>query len=83
MARWAPSRPARAPRTWRPALALGELWFKVPETLRFEVNGKLGDRVYSKDVILKLIGDVGADGARYQACEYAGKVVRDLTCPSG
>jgi 3-isopropylmalate/(R)-2-methylmalate dehydratase large subunit len=60
------------------ALALGKLWFKVPETLRFEVNGKLGDRVYSKDVILKLIGDVGADGARYQACEYAGKVVRDL-----
>ena len=60
------------------ALALGKLWFKVPETLRFEVNGKLGDRVYSKDVILKLIGDVGADGARYQACEYAGEVVRDL-----
>jgi 3-isopropylmalate/(R)-2-methylmalate dehydratase large subunit len=60
------------------ALALGKLWFKVPETLRFEVDGKLGDRVYSKDVILKLIGDVGADGARYQACEYAGKVVRDL-----
>ena len=60
------------------ALALGKLWFKVPETLRFEVNGKLGERVYSKDVILKLIGDVGADGARYQACEYAGKVVRDL-----
>jgi len=63
------------------ALALGKLWFRVPETLRFEVDGKLGDRVYSKDVILKLIGDVGADGARYQACEYAGEVVRSLDVP--
>ena len=60
------------------AFALGKLWFRVPETLKFEVDGKLGDRVYSKDVILKLIGDVGADGARYQACEYGGEVVRDL-----
>ncbi len=58
--------------------ALGKLWFRVPETIRFEVNGKLGDRVYSKDIILKLIGDVGADGARYKACEYAGKAIKDL-----
>jgi 3-isopropylmalate/(R)-2-methylmalate dehydratase large subunit len=60
------------------AFALGKLWFRVPETLKFQVDGRLGDRVYSKDVILKLIGDVGADGARYQACEYGGEIVRDL-----
>ncbi len=58
--------------------ALGRLWFRVPETLKFVVNGRLGERVYSKDVILKLIGDVGADGARYMACEYGGEVVRRL-----
>jgi 3-isopropylmalate/(R)-2-methylmalate dehydratase large subunit len=60
------------------ALALGKLWFRVPETIRFEVDGKLGDCVYSKDIILKLIGDVGADGARYKACEYAGEAIHDL-----
>jgi len=58
--------------------ALGKLWFRVPETIRFEVDGRLGDRVYSKDMILRLIGDVGADGARYKACEYAGDAVKRL-----
>jgi 3-isopropylmalate/(R)-2-methylmalate dehydratase large subunit len=58
--------------------ALGRLWFRVPESIRFEVNGRLGDRVYSKDIILRLIGDVGADGARYKACEYAGDAIRGL-----
>lgn len=59
--------------------ALGKLWFKVPETIRFEVNGKLEKHVYSKDIILKLIGMVGADGANYMACEFAGKVVEDMS----
>ncbi len=58
--------------------ASGKLWFKVPETIRFEVNGKLQKNVYSKDVILHLIGDVGAEGARYQAAEYAGSTVRSM-----
>lgn len=58
--------------------AIGKLWFRVPETIRFEVDGRLGDRVYSKDIILKLIGDIGADGARYRACEYAGSAVHSL-----
>ncbi|MCD1295432.1 3-isopropylmalate dehydratase large subunit [Methanocella sp. CWC-04] len=58
--------------------AIGKLWFRVPETIRFEVNGRLGERVYSKDIILKLIGDIGADGARYKACEYAGDAVKSL-----
>lgn len=58
--------------------ATGKLWFKVPETIRFEVSGKLGKHVYSKDVILKLIGIVGSDGANYNACEYAGSVVKNM-----
>jgi 3-isopropylmalate/(R)-2-methylmalate dehydratase large subunit len=58
--------------------ALGKLWFRVPETMRFEVNGRLPERVYSKDIILRLIKDVGAEGARYRACEYAGDSIRSL-----
>ena len=60
-------------------LALGKLWFKVPETIKFVVNGKLGKHVYSKDVILKLIGIVGADGANYKACEFEGKVIENMS----
>ncbi len=59
--------------------ALGKLWFKVPETIKFEINGKLSRRVYSKDVILKLIGTVGADGANYAACEFSGDTVRNMS----
>lgn len=58
--------------------ALGKLWFRVPETMRFEVDGRLPERVYSKDIILRLIKDVGAEGARYRACEYAGEAIRSL-----
>ncbi|MDK2892972.1 3-isopropylmalate dehydratase large subunit [Methanohalophilus sp.] len=60
-------------------LASGKLWFKVPQTIRFEVSGKLQKRVYSKDLILYLIGDVGAEGARYMAAEYAGPTVSSLS----
>lgn len=59
--------------------ATGKLWFRVPETLRFEVEGKLPDQVYSKDLILHLIGDVGVEGARYMAAEFAGSTVRNLS----
>ncbi len=58
--------------------ASGKLWFKVPETIRFEVRGKLGKHVYGKDIILKLIGMVSAKGATYKACEFGGEVVRKL-----
>jgi 3-isopropylmalate/(R)-2-methylmalate dehydratase large subunit len=58
--------------------ALGKLWFRVPETMRFEVNGRLPERVYSKDIILRLIKDVGAEGARYRACEYGGDAIKSL-----
>jgi 3-isopropylmalate/(R)-2-methylmalate dehydratase large subunit len=62
-------------------LASGKLWFKIPQSIRFEVNGKLQDRVYSKDLILHLIGDIGAEGARYMAAEYAGPTVSSLGIP--
>ena len=60
------------------ALATGELWFRVPETRRFEVEGDLPDAVYAKDLILKFIGDVGFAGCTYMAAEYAGSTVEDL-----
>lgn len=59
--------------------ASGKLWFKVPETIKFVVSGRLPKGVYSKDIILKLIGDVTADGATYMAAEYAGDTIRDLS----
>jgi len=57
----------------------GKLWFKVPETFKFVINGKLPKGVYSKDLILYLIGDVTADGATYMAAEYTGEAIADLS----
>lgn len=57
----------------------GQLWFKVPETIRFNIEGELKENVYAKDVILNIIGQVGADGATYKACEFAGNTVSDMT----
>ena len=59
--------------------ASGKLWFKVPETIKFVVNGRLPKGVYSKDIILKLIRDVSADGATYMSAEYAGEAVAGLS----
>ncbi len=63
-------------------LGTGELWVKVPETIRVEISGKLPDNVMSKDIILKLIGDLGADGATYDALEFAGEAVEDMSIAS-
>lgn len=60
------------------AFATGELWFRVPETLRFEVEGDLTDGVYAKDLILKFIGDVGFNGCTYKAAEYGGSAIKSL-----
>lgn len=57
------------------ALASGKNWFKVPETIKMTINGKLPRGVYSKDVILNIIGDVGAEGANYKAVEFYGEVI--------
>jgi 3-isopropylmalate/(R)-2-methylmalate dehydratase large subunit len=60
------------------ALATGDLWFRVPETIRFEVVGELANGVYAKDLILKFIGDVGFAGCTYKAAEYGGSTVERL-----
>lgn len=61
------------------AWALGELWFRVPETIRVEVDGELAPWVSPKDVVLALIGRLGVDGARYRALEFGGELVRALS----
>lgn len=61
------------------AMASGKLWFKVPATYCFTIDGELPAGVYSKDLILYLIGQVGADGATYMAAEYLGSAVAALS----
>ncbi len=59
-----------------------EIWLKVPETLKITINGDLKPFVYPKDVILKIIGDLGADKANYKAVEFSGDFSRRITIPS-
>lgn len=59
--------------------ATGRAWFKVPETLRFNIEGELAPGVTGKDVILYLIGMIGVDGALYKAMEFAGSAMRGLS----
>ncbi|MGC8936981.1 MAG: 3-isopropylmalate dehydratase large subunit [Candidatus Methanomethylicaceae archaeon] len=60
----------------------GELWFRVPETIRFELKGKLKPGVSAKDIILYIIGEVGVDGALYCATEFTGDGVESLSIDS-
>ncbi len=60
------------------AIATGECWFKVPESIKFLYYGKLNKWVGGKDLILHTIGDIGVDGALYQAMEFEGDVIRSL-----
>lgn len=60
-------------------LISGRMWFKVPETIKFNCNGMLAPGVYSKDLILSLIGDITADGATYMAAEYVGEAIAALS----
>jgi 3-isopropylmalate/(R)-2-methylmalate dehydratase large subunit len=62
--------------------AVGSLWLKVPETIRIEVNGSLQKGVYSKDIILNIIGTLGSDYADYKAVEFYGDSISDLTVAS-
>lgn len=63
-------------------LGTGQLWIKVPETIKVTINGTLPENVTSKDVILRLIGDLGADGATYQALEFTGDTVENMSVAS-
>jgi 3-isopropylmalate/(R)-2-methylmalate dehydratase large subunit len=60
------------------AMALGKVWFRVPETIRVVVEGKLPAGVFGKDVILHLIGKIGAAGATYKALEFGGDGTESL-----
>lgn len=63
-------------------LGTGTLWVKVPETIKVVIDGELPEGVMSKDVILRLIGDLGADGATYRALEFSGTTVDAMTVAS-
>lgn len=60
-------------------MAMGKTWFKVPETFRIEVNGAFQPGVCSKDLILYLIGMLGADGATYKALEFGGTTIERMS----
>jgi 3-isopropylmalate/(R)-2-methylmalate dehydratase large subunit len=60
------------------AMAIGRLWFKVPESQKFTVNGSLNNHVMGKDIILHIIGDIGVDGALYRSMEFYGSTIESL-----
>jgi 3-isopropylmalate/(R)-2-methylmalate dehydratase large subunit len=60
----------------------GKLWFKVPSTVRIEVEGELARWISAKDLILHIIGKVGAAGADYRAVEFDGPAIRTMTMAS-
>lgn len=61
------------------ALITGELWFKVPEAIKIVLNGHLQDGVMSKDVILKILGDIKADGGQYKSLEFTGPAAHEMS----
>ena len=60
-------------------IALGKTWLRVPETFKINVTGKFNKGVYAKDLILYVIGEIGADGATYKALEFTGETIRNMT----
>ena len=59
-------------------LTTGELWFKVPEAIKIVLKGHLKPGVTSKDVILKILGDIRSDGGQYKSLEFVGPAIKDL-----
>ncbi|HUG96853.1 MAG TPA: 3-isopropylmalate dehydratase large subunit [Nitrososphaera sp.] len=57
----------------------GQIWFRVPETMLFKIEGNKPAHIMAKDIILQIIGDIGTDGANYKAMQFAGDVVKKLT----
>ncbi len=60
-------------------MATGKLWFKVPESQKFTVDGKLNKWVMGKDIILHIIGDIGVDGSLYKSMEFYGSTISKLS----
>jgi len=60
-------------------MATGQLWFKVPSAIKFNLHGKLPKYVSGKDVILHIIGRIGVDGALYKSMEFTGDGVKELS----
>jgi 3-isopropylmalate/(R)-2-methylmalate dehydratase large subunit len=60
-------------------LTTGKLWFKVPETIKVVVKGKIPQHVYSKDIILEVIRRIGVDGALYKVIEFSGESIDELS----
>lgn len=60
-------------------MAMGELWFKVPSAIKFELTGKAGPFVSGKDVIIHIIGQIGVDGALYKSMEFVGQGIKELS----
>ncbi|MFH0942271.1 MAG: 3-isopropylmalate dehydratase large subunit [Chloroflexota bacterium] len=61
------------------AMGLGKTWFRVPESIRVNAHGKFSPGVYAKDLILHLIGRIGAEGASYRALEFGGDTVAGMS----
>jgi len=61
------------------AMKHGRIWLKVPETLLFKIIGKKPPHIMAKDIILKIISDIGTDGANYKTMEFAGNVVSQMS----
>ena len=60
----------------------GKIWFKVPETLYFKLNGKLPDHVMAKDFILKIIGDISTEGGAYKTMQFGGSGIDEMSVES-
>jgi 3-isopropylmalate/(R)-2-methylmalate dehydratase large subunit len=63
-------------------LATGSLWFKIPESILFKLDGKLKPMIYGKDVILRLISEIGVEGANYRSVEFQGDIISNLSIDS-
>ena len=61
------------------AMVTGKLWFKIPETQKFIINGKLNKYVMGKDLILHIIGDIGVSGSLYKSQEFYGSTISNLS----
>ena len=57
----------------------GQIWFKIPDTIMFKLTGKKPEYIMAKDIILRIIGDIGTDGANYKTMQFSDEVIRQLS----